>query len=299
MEGTKTGYSSLNWKAAIDELTRGRNLASQLGAILEDASPTLSMNRDLLRKISDSFSRALTVLDTTGVVKSEDTQSSENTKLPGEKRKMESGRGGYRRRIHNNSSSSVTTTTLNDGYSWRKYGQKAILNSKSPRGYYRCTHKNDQMCLATRHVQQSEENPSHFVITYIGEHTCRELAETLQASLENDPCIIDFSRSLANTTASSNPAPSLAMKQESDEDVVSSALVSSSSGYSAVPELDTLDESATRLEEELKGVGASDHGDVTSCLQPPSVDDLGWNLGDEYSFDINFIFDYNQGGTLY
>ncbi|KAJ6841802.1 putative WRKY transcription factor 70 [Iris pallida] len=304
MEATKTGYSSHDWKAAVDELTRGRDLASQLGAMLEDALPTSTSRRDLLREISDSFSRALAVLDVSTAVKSEDAHGSQSRELPGKKRKPElSGqRGGYRRsrRVHS-SCKSVTTATLNDGHAWRKYGQKAILNSKSPRGYYRCTHKKDQMCLATRHVQQSEDNPSLFVITYIGEHTCQELAETL-ASLENDPCIIDFSRSSYAAATSSNPPSLQAMRQESDEDGVSSALVnpgSSSSGYFAMPELDMLDESA-RLVEELKG-GASEHGDVTSCLQASSVDDFGWNLGDEYSFDINCIFDYNQGdgGTLY
>lgn len=294
MEATKTGYSSHDWKAAVDELTRGRDLASQLGALLEDALPTSPTRRDLLREISGSFSRALAVLEYGTGVKSEERF--------GKKRKPElSGqRGGCRRsRRDQNSCTSVTTTTLNDGHSWRKYGQKAILNSKSPRGYYRCTHKKDQMCLATRHVQQSEENPSLFVITYIGEHTCRELAETLASSLENDPCIIDFSRSYATATSSNPPSSLQATRHESDEDGVSSALVnpgSSSSGYFAMPELDMLDESA-RLVEELKG-GASEHGDVTSCLQPSSIDDFGWNW-DECSFDINCIFDYNQGGTLY
>lgn len=66
------------------------------------------------------------------------------------------------------------TSTLDDGHVWRKYGQKEILNSPHPRSYYRCTHKSDQGCKAKRHVQRCETDPSKHVVTYIGEHTCRD-----------------------------------------------------------------------------------------------------------------------------
>ncbi|PKI52125.1 hypothetical protein CRG98_027541 [Punica granatum] len=65
---------------------------------------------------------------------------------------------------------------LDDGYSWRKYGQKDILGAKFPRGYYRCTHRNIQGCLATKQVQRSDEDPMVFEITYRGRHTCNEPA---------------------------------------------------------------------------------------------------------------------------
>lgn len=42
------------------------------------------------------------------------------------------------------------------------------------RSYYRCTHKPDQGCRATRQVQTSDDNPSEFVISYFGHHTCRD-----------------------------------------------------------------------------------------------------------------------------
>ncbi|KAK2996710.1 hypothetical protein RJ639_041864 [Escallonia herrerae] len=61
---------------------------------------------------------------------------------------------------------------LDDGYSWRKYGQKDILGAKFPRGYYRCTHRHVQGCLATKQVQRSDEDPTMFEITYRGRHTC-------------------------------------------------------------------------------------------------------------------------------
>ncbi|KAK4741236.1 hypothetical protein SAY87_024824 [Trapa incisa] len=59
-----------------------------------------------------------------------------------------------------------------DGYSWRKYGQKDILLAKYPRSYYRCTYRNTQNCQATKQVQKSDHDPTMFEITYRGNHTC-------------------------------------------------------------------------------------------------------------------------------
>ncbi|KAK1565402.1 hypothetical protein Q3G72_025764 [Acer saccharum] len=59
-----------------------------------------------------------------------------------------------------------------DGFSWRKYGQKDILAAKYPRSYYRCTYRNTQNCCATKQVQRSDEDPTIFEVTYRGTHTC-------------------------------------------------------------------------------------------------------------------------------
>ncbi|KAJ6830061.1 putative WRKY transcription factor 41 [Iris pallida] len=74
-----------------------------------------------------------------------------------------------------------TEEPLVDGYSWRKYGQKDILGSMYPRGYYRCTHRNTKGCLATKQVQRSDEDPSIFDVTYRGLHTCTEKRENFQS----------------------------------------------------------------------------------------------------------------------
>eukprot|EP00249_Psilotum_nudum_P011385 c23141_g1_i1 orf=562-1986(-) len=57
---------------------------------------------------------------------------------------------------------------LEDGYRWRKYGQKAVKNSPYPRSYYRCTHSK---CLVKKRVERSSEDPSMVVTTYEGQHT--------------------------------------------------------------------------------------------------------------------------------
>nr|WCL15220.1 WRKY4049 [Atractylodes chinensis] len=66
----------------------------------------------------------------------------------------------------------ATGESLDDGYSWRKYGQKDILGSIYPRSYYRCTFKYEKSCFATKQVQRSTMDPSVFEVTYHGKHTC-------------------------------------------------------------------------------------------------------------------------------
>ncbi|URD84938.1 hypothetical protein MUK42_28789 [Musa troglodytarum] len=57
---------------------------------------------------------------------------------------------------------------LEDGYRWRKYGQKAVKNSPFPRSYYRCT---SQTCLVKKTVERSSQDPAIVVTTYEGKHT--------------------------------------------------------------------------------------------------------------------------------
>ncbi|KAI4349758.1 hypothetical protein L6164_010318 [Bauhinia variegata] len=57
---------------------------------------------------------------------------------------------------------------LEDGYRWRKYGQKAVKNSPFPRSYYRCT---SASCNVKKRVERSFNDPSIVVTTYEGQHT--------------------------------------------------------------------------------------------------------------------------------
>ncbi|XP_076890309.1 putative WRKY transcription factor 48 [Bidens hawaiensis] len=57
---------------------------------------------------------------------------------------------------------------LDDGYKWRKYGQKAVKNSPYPRSYHRCT---SVSCGVKKRVERSSEDPSIVITTYEGTHT--------------------------------------------------------------------------------------------------------------------------------
>ncbi|KAJ6804918.1 putative WRKY transcription factor 70 [Iris pallida] len=240
--------------AAIDELTKGLEFVSQLGAIL----PT-DMDRALIDKISGSFSSALVALKSGA---REEKSENFDTK----KRKMESAQKGRpRKRTQPGSCTRNTTNILEDGYSWRKYGQKNILNSKFPRCYFRCTNKFDQNCPAMRQVQRSEEDSSLYVITYIGEHTCqsrRRPAASLAAPAEKgSACIINFGSSTSHSEDEPKFPPPSSLAP-------TSALQSTTTTLGAGPT-------------GVTGSGRPEHGDVTSCLQPSvegEEEDLVWDL---------------------
>ncbi|KAK3020207.1 hypothetical protein RJ639_046839 [Escallonia herrerae] len=71
---------------------------------------------------------------------------------------------------------------LDDGYKWRKYGQKAVKNSTHPRSYYRCTH---HTCNVKKQIQRLAKDNSIVVTTYEGihNHPCEKLMETLSPLL--------------------------------------------------------------------------------------------------------------------
>jgi len=68
----------------------------------------------------------------------------------------------------NGEDSSVSVITpAEDGYNWRKYGQKQVKNSEHPRSYYKCTHPN---CPVKKKVERSQEG--HITeIVYKGSHS--------------------------------------------------------------------------------------------------------------------------------
>ncbi|KDP21860.1 hypothetical protein JCGZ_00647 [Jatropha curcas] len=240
-------------KSLIDELVSGREFANQLKLALKDQSINGDAGsvpaEDLVMRIVNSFTNSLSIFSRVidsdevsqfpastsfgsplwdGCRKSE--ESDESTKSTS---RMKERRGCYKRRKTSHSWTRDTPNLVDDGHAWRKYGQKVILKAKYPRNYFRCTHKFDQGCQATKQVQRIAEEPSSYRTTYYGHHTCNNLLRASQHLILDSPnaddssIILSFTTKQENKNNNNNNNPfftpfesSTSIKQESKDDTV-------------------------------------------------------------------------------
>ncbi|KAK4780851.1 hypothetical protein SAY87_016957 [Trapa incisa] len=76
---------------------------------------------------------------------------------------------------------------LDDGYRWRKYGQKVVKGNPYPRSYYKCTTPG---CNVRKHVERASTDPKAVITTYEGKHN------------HDVPAARSSSHSVANSLAS-------------------------------------------------------------------------------------------------
>uniref|UniRef100_A0A2N9EUQ7 WRKY domain-containing protein n=1 Tax=Fagus sylvatica TaxID=28930 RepID=A0A2N9EUQ7_FAGSY len=79
-----------------------------------------------------------------------------------------------------------------DGYTWRKYGQKEILNSKFPR----CTHQKLYQCPAKKLVQRVDDDPFTFEVTYRNSHICH--MSSTAPSIPPPPSVAEMTHDMAS-----------------------------------------------------------------------------------------------------
>ncbi|XP_011093555.1 probable WRKY transcription factor 41 [Sesamum indicum] len=200
--------ASLDRKSVISVLTQGKELANELKKQLHPTATSNEACDSLLENILSSYENALRLLNCMALLgnggdpsqigvsnflgsaysiegspRSEVSEHSSKDHQPHRvvsKKRKTLPRWSEQVRV---CSETGSEGQLDDGYNWRKYGQKDILGANHPRAYYRCTHRKTQGCLATKQVQRADEDPSIFEVIYSGKHSC--IQERLKQKKEN------------------------------------------------------------------------------------------------------------------
>ncbi|KAH6760948.1 hypothetical protein C2S52_008356 [Perilla frutescens var. hirtella] len=188
--------STWELKVLTNELAQGMEKAMQLRLHLCSTSPSEAEDL-ILQRIISTFEKALCILKWSGhagvaqvgvpsSAAPESSISADGSSRSDDMNKsftdyQDRGDASKKRKLQTTWTEQVKVNPENglegpgeDGYSWRKYGQKDILGAKHPRSYYRCTYRQGRNCWATKQVQRSDEDPTIFEITYKGTHTCKQ-----------------------------------------------------------------------------------------------------------------------------
>nr|AZL19547.1 transcription factor WRKY10 [Diospyros kaki] len=209
-------------RAALQELNRGRELAKQLMRVVPGRKQPLDFDdegglrtvKNLATSISASFTEAISILNQSGSAAADDETSRSWASPDGR------ARHNNKRRKNLHTWAKLAPALADDGHAWRKYGQKDILNAQYPRNYYRCSHKYDQGCQATKQVQRTATDPPMYRIIYYGDHTCRSLSN-LKPPRHQSQIILNSTDGPSSRLLSfcSNPIPNpVGAKPQSHED---------------------------------------------------------------------------------
>ncbi|KAK3138493.1 hypothetical protein QOZ80_5AG0369620 [Eleusine coracana subsp. coracana] len=201
--------------AACEVVAGARDSAVRLLALLQ-ATGAEPVRQKLAEQIIRCIDRALAAVRGAG----DDKKRGPSAASP----------SGFKRRVRCRGEppgTRVLSPTMDDGFAWRKYGEKTINHHSYPRFYFRCTYRNEHGCGAKKRVQQTKEDPSLFETTYFGNHTtaCHRNEGTF---LPQVPLLASSSPSAANDRLlcpydKAPRGPTLQVEEEEEEELIMKA----------------------------------------------------------------------------
>ncbi|EOA26072.1 hypothetical protein CARUB_v10019489mg [Capsella rubella] len=162
-----------------DDLEHGKELANRLMKDLKNPFSSKESNKSLISGILRSYENAIVMLGL--------DQQTLKRRSPERMDQRYKKRKNGPRKLTYVLEQDKKELQLDDGYCWRKYGQKDIHGSENPRGYYRCTHRFTRGCLAVKQVQKSDADPSCYEVKYLKSHTCNVNLSTTKSSVVSVP----------------------------------------------------------------------------------------------------------------
>ncbi|CAN1276881.1 Probable WRKY transcription factor 33 [Linum perenne] len=133
----------------------------QSGTLQDDSS--ISVGGD------DEFEQS-SPLSHSGVADGDDSNEPEAKRWKGQNENESLLSGGGSRTVREPRVVVQTTSDidiLDDGYRWRKYGQKVVKGNPNPRSYYKCTFVG---CPVRKHVERASHDLRAVITTYEGKH---------------------------------------------------------------------------------------------------------------------------------